>query len=81
MSEEPSETQFWREVEMAFSAVLDAGEAARTVALEQHCGGDAQLRKEVEALLSAHAEAGEFIDTANVGPLGAILDDGGRVHA
>ena len=30
VSEDGAETQFWREVETAFSAVLDAGDAART---------------------------------------------------
>jgi len=75
VSEDASEAHFWREVETAFSAVLDAGDAARTEALDRHCGRDAAVRQEVEALLTAHAEAGEFIDTARFGPLGTILDD------
>jgi eukaryotic-like serine/threonine-protein kinase len=55
------DAQFWVEVETAFNAVLDAGEAARTTALATHCPAGGALRDEVEALLTAHAQAGDFI--------------------
>jgi len=67
----PAEAPFWREVEEAFSAVLEAGEAARTAALAAHCGEGGAVRDEVEALLAAHTRAGEFITPATAGPFAA----------
>ena len=34
----------------------------RTTFLEQACGDDADLRAEVDSLLAAHEQAGEFIE-------------------
>src|SRR5688500_12735734 len=59
---------FWNDVETAFNAVLEAGDAARTAALERYCGGRSALRSEVETLLEAHTRAGEIIAPGK-GPL------------
>jgi hypothetical protein len=46
-----------------FLAALDLAEpAARAAFLAQRCGADADLRRKVEGLLAAHAEAGTFLD-------------------
>ncbi|MCA1816767.1 MAG: protein kinase [Acidobacteria bacterium] len=51
----------WRQVDEIFSRALEgeAGERARY--LDEACGADAGLRAEVEALLAADSEAGDFI--------------------
>jgi serine/threonine protein kinase len=56
--------QRWRQVKEAFQRVLDERGAARADALAAACGDDADLRAEVERLLSAHAaaEAEDFIE-------------------
>jgi tetratricopeptide (TPR) repeat protein len=52
----------WKQIETAFEQALDLGTQERSAFLEQACNGDEELRREVESLLDAHAEAGSFID-------------------
>src|SRR5262245_2771652 len=44
-----------------FMEVADLPESDRAAALERTCGGNAQLKAEVEALLSANGHAGGFM--------------------
>ena len=62
-----------------FLAALDIeGPDARQAHLDAACGNDADLRKQVEALLQAHAAASSFledpVDLPAPGPVGARLD-------
>src|SRR6202011_6301951 len=52
----------WKQIETVFEQALDLGTEERLAFLEQACNGDEELRREVESLLDAHAEAGSFID-------------------
>ncbi|MBA2645394.1 MAG: serine/threonine protein kinase, partial [Pyrinomonadaceae bacterium] len=54
--------EHWKQVEEIFSEAVDlpAG-AERASFIAEQCGADAELRAEVEKLLSADEEAGEFI--------------------
>ena len=52
---------YWDRVEEVFAAALTAGDSARTAVLDARCGAQVELRAEVEALLAAHARAGDFI--------------------
>jgi hypothetical protein len=46
-----------------FLAALDIADLAeRTAYVERACSGDAELRRQVEALLAAHARSGSFLD-------------------
>jgi serine/threonine-protein kinase len=45
-----------------FASVLELLPDQRPAALEQACGADAELRRQVETLLAAHAQAGSFLD-------------------
>ena len=45
-----------------FASVLELPAAQRQAHLQQVCGADNELRREVEALLAAHAQAGSFLD-------------------
>ena len=51
----------WLRVKDVFHAALDRPPAARAEYLGRECGGDLDLRREVESLLAAHGEAGEFL--------------------
>ena len=49
--------------EQVFQAALElADEAARAAYLDETCGKDPALRRQVEALLAAHFNSGEFLD-------------------
>ncbi len=55
----------WRKVESIFHKVLDAeDDNRRNSVLEESCGGDEVLRREVESLLVQHRPAADFIETA-----------------
>ena len=60
---------FWRDVELAFNAVLEAGDEGRAAALEAHCAGRPALRKEVEELLAAHELTAGFLTPSSAAPL------------
>ena len=56
------EPQRSKEIDGIFAAALERDPAERPSFLAEACGGDAELRAEVESLLSAHQAAGSFID-------------------
>src|SRR5947208_1081045 len=49
------------------NAALELLPAERPAYLDQACVGNARLRKQVEALLQAHAQAGGFLDAPPAG--------------
>ena len=53
----------YRQAEELFSKALTLTQAQRTSFLETVCFADPELRVEVESLLAAHEQAGNFIDT------------------
>jgi serine/threonine-protein kinase len=54
----------WQRIDNLFHSALEREPAERTAFLEAACGGDDSLRHQVERLLSAHVEAGSFIETS-----------------
>ncbi len=52
----------WSQVDELFQAALQREPAERMDFLAEACGGDASLRSEVEALLSADGQAGSFLE-------------------
>jgi serine/threonine protein kinase len=50
-----------RDVEM-FTQALQLPRAERAAYLERACGGDAELRRKVEALLEGHDQVGDFLE-------------------
>jgi Tol biopolymer transport system component len=50
----------WERIKQLFQAALDRPPAERSAFLHDACGGDRDLRVEVESLLDAHASAGSF---------------------
>ena len=59
---QPLDPERWRRVSEIFEAVLEHDPERRAAALDQFCGGDEQLRSEVERLLAADARASGFLD-------------------
>jgi eukaryotic-like serine/threonine-protein kinase len=52
----------WERVKDLFCAALEHDAAARAAFLDEACAGDAELRAEVDSLLSAHDTPGDFIE-------------------
>jgi serine/threonine protein kinase/tetratricopeptide (TPR) repeat protein len=64
----------WQRVKaIVLAAVEQPGPAERAAFLEQACGADAALRRQVEALLRQHAQAGGLLESPPVG-LGQTVD-------
>jgi non-specific serine/threonine protein kinase/serine/threonine-protein kinase len=64
----------WLQVKQITSDALERPESERPAWLTETCAGDELLRREVESLLSAHASAGDFLETP-------ALEAGGAAQA
>ena len=76
MSEPPRN---WSTIKLLFQQAIELEPAAREAFLMQACGADADLRAEVESLLTAHDDERPFLDAPVAGAarvLGAALDEG-----
>src|SRR5260370_9416266 len=51
----------WQQVGRLYQEALELNPEERTVFLPQACGNDLDLRQEVESLLAAKSEAGDFL--------------------
>jgi len=69
----------WQQIDQLFHQALEREPAHRSVFLEQACSGDKSLRSEVEALISSHEQADNFIETPASGLAAELLakDQGG----
>jgi serine/threonine-protein kinase len=66
----------WERVKALFSEAVDLAAHDRAAYLRKACGGDLQLRREVESLLDSHDGAGEFLEsTAVIEAAGALEED------
>ena len=52
----------WQQIEKLYDAALNCEADRRAAWLDQACAGDDPLRREVEALLAAHEQAGSFME-------------------
>jgi eukaryotic-like serine/threonine-protein kinase len=59
----------WEQVKRILAASLELKPEARPSYLDSACEGDADLRREIESLLAAHDDAGDFIENS------ALADD------
>src|SRR5262245_726306 len=51
----------WQQVKELFNAACECAPERRTAFLDEACAGSEDLRREVESLLAAHEETGEFM--------------------
>ena len=63
----------WREVEAVLDATLDSDPSSWPGILEQRCAGDADLRREVEALLGRYDHALRFLEAPPVAAAAAMV--------
>jgi eukaryotic-like serine/threonine-protein kinase len=67
-----------RRLEEIFNAARDLPPQERAALLERACGGDAELRRQVDSLLAAHDQAGQFLQpTVALSPLNGLLEKSG----
>lgn len=59
-------TERWREIDEILQAALECAETDRRSFLDTACATDATLRREVEAYLAAHRQAGDFLGTSAI---------------
>jgi serine/threonine protein kinase len=67
----------WQQVEEVLQAALDRPAAERAAFLTEACEGDGELKSEAEQLLSAHEEAGEFLELPAIARDAGVLFGGG----
>jgi len=71
----------WQQVEEVLQAALDRPAAERAAFLTEACEGDGELKSEAEQLLSAHEEAGEFLELPAIARDACVLfGDGPEAH-
>src|SRR2546425_7409272 len=51
-----------QKIDQVFQSALDLAPSRRAIFLDEACAGDSELRREVESLLKAHEDAGDFIE-------------------
>src|SRR5262249_25544129 len=71
-SDDPRERDPDRVV-VIFTEALNVPVQERAALLERLCDGDESLRQKVEALLRAHARAGDFLETPAIETIGMPL--------
>ena len=52
----------WQKITAIFEAALERVDGARTAYVNEACGDDRELRREVEAMLASHDQASRFIE-------------------
>jgi eukaryotic-like serine/threonine-protein kinase len=74
MNNEPGDPrQRWQQVSRICSEALDRDHDGRAAFLESACGGDADLRRDVETLLACETAADEFIETPALAVAAGLL--------
>jgi eukaryotic-like serine/threonine-protein kinase len=63
------------QVDEIFQAALDLPSEQRSAYLNQACGGDADLRREVESLLSSHDRSADFMERPAIELDAAVIAD------
>ena len=63
----------WRQIDEIFDAALDLTARERSSFLDDACGDDASLRREVEKMLAIEARTGDFIEASALDAATAIL--------
>ena len=53
----------WRQIEQLYTAALERAADERPSFLARACAGDEALRREVQALVASHDEAGTFLSS------------------
>ena len=57
----PTDPERWRRIEDLLDEALERPAGERRAFLDRACGHDPELREQMEALLTAHEKAGDFL--------------------
>src|SRR6266404_5601443 len=52
----------WRQIDELFLAALEHDDEERAMFLDEACGADEALRREIESLIASHEQADTFIE-------------------
>ncbi len=63
-------------IEQLFQSALDLAPEQRSAFLDKGCAGDEELRRDVESLLAAHHQAGDFIEDSASDVAAGLLAEG-----
>jgi tetratricopeptide (TPR) repeat protein/tRNA A-37 threonylcarbamoyl transferase component Bud32 len=63
----------WRKVERVLDLTLDSDPATWNTLLDEHCSGDPELRRDVEALLGRYSSAKRFLDSPPAAAASALI--------
>jgi eukaryotic-like serine/threonine-protein kinase len=66
-------SQHWQDLDRLFHSALERPPEERAGFLAEACGTDESVRQKVEALIAAHEESGEFLETPAFEVAGAKL--------
>src|SRR5687768_10676222 len=64
----------WKKIKALFSSAQDVSEDEREKYLTRACGGDAELKSEVEKLLDSHREDDAFMQNTAVEEAASVFD-------
>ncbi|HEY6345760.1 MAG TPA: protein kinase [Bryobacteraceae bacterium] len=73
--------EFWRRAEELFHAALERAPEARRSFLDEACGEDTELRRQVEMLVSEDEHAGSLLEKPVLADVPATLIAGGSLSA
>jgi len=68
----------WQQLKQIFQSALERDPAERSAFLNQACGGDAELRSEIESLIASHDEAGHSVEVMAAEAATKMLSDQAR---
>jgi serine/threonine-protein kinase len=71
----PLDPERWQQLRNVFEAALDKDDLSRSAYLDQACGADSSLRREVEALLKSHS-ADDFLEKPAYEAVPELFDSG-----
>ena len=67
----------WQKITAIFEAALQRDDGARTAYVNEACGDDQELRREVEAMLASHDQASRFIEEPAMGVAARLVTSAG----
>ena len=66
----------WPRVQTLLAEALERSPEERPAFLDQSCGDDVALRREIESLLKSYTQAGDFLDRPDPAGIRALLEEG-----
>jgi serine/threonine protein kinase len=65
----------WNQITGIFQAAIERDASTRALFVAEKCGGDSELKQEVEKMLAAHDDAGSFIESSAGETAAQMIDE------